>query len=149
MEEEFYHQDIFGTIVDVNRAVEDEESDLVGKKSLPDFNVFAFTDALAERNKKQAWILFQKALLAGVSAEEMFFKAVWIVRTMLLASRTKDFTETDMKVFPYNKAKRSLKNWKAGELESLSEKFVIGYHEARRGNAEIETMLEKILLITL
>jgi DNA polymerase III gamma/tau subunit len=143
---EFYHTDIFGAVVDIDRALDDEEKDFIGKKPLPDFNVFSFTDALADKNKKVAWILFQKGLMGGLSAEELFFKATWIVRTMLIASKTNDYSETEMKEYPYKKAKQALKNWKPGELEALSEKLVVGYHEARRGNGEVETMLERVIL---
>jgi len=51
-----------------------------------------------------------------------------------------------MKTFPYNKAKGFLKNFKLEEIERLSEDLVIGYHLARRGEGEITTLIEKILL---
>lgn len=147
MTDEFYHKDIFGTVVDVNLGqIEDEdEKPLVDKKGR-EFNVFALTDALGARDKKRAWILYQKALTVGLSAEEVFFKIVWQVKAMLIAAKTKNVAETDMKVFPYSKAKSYLKNFKPGELEKLSENLVIGYHQARRGEGEVETLVEKILL---
>jgi len=147
MNEEYYHKDIFGTVVDINlgEAEEGEEKPLFDKKGR-EFNIFALTDALGERKKKEAWILYQKALGAGLSVEEIFFKIVWQVKSMLIASKTKSVAETDMKPFPYSKAKSFLKNFKPGELEKLSENLVIGYHQARRGKEEIETLVEKILL---
>lgn len=146
MEEEFYHKDIFGTVVDVNlNAVEETESLPVDKHG-KEFNIFALTDALGARNKREAWILYQKALSAGISADEIFFKLFWQVKSMLIALRTKSVSETDMKPFPYNKAKSYLKNFKSGELEKLSENLVTGYILARRGEGEIETLIEKLLL---
>ena len=148
MEEEFYHKDIFGAVVDISHS-EEEVSDAVKAASAGkgDFAlVFAFTDAIGERRKKDAWVLYQKLLQGGMVSEQLFYKAVWIVKTMLLAKRTESYKETDMKEYPYKKAKSFLRNWKAGELEDLSEAFVIGYHKARRGEGEIETMLEKIIL---
>ena len=65
---------------------------------------------------------------------------------MLVAARTKNVGETDMKAFPYNKAKSFLKNFKSSELEKLSENLVTGYTLARRGEGEIETLIEKIIL---
>jgi hypothetical protein len=147
MTEEFYHKDIFGNIVDVNlNAMED-----VGEKTLFDkkgreFNIFTLTDAVGARQKKQAWIIYRKALSVGISAEELFYKLVWQVKSMLIASKTKNAGETDMKTFPYNKAKSFLKNFRSGELEALSEKLVVGYYLARRGEGEIETLIEKLLL---
>ena len=146
MTDEFYHKDIFGSVVDINPSEVEEDEKLPLDKKGREFNIFILTDAIGARRKKEAWVLYQKALSAGVSAEEVFFKLVWIVKSMILASRTSKFSETDMKEFPYNKAKSFLKNFKPGELEKLSENLVIGYHQARRGEGEIETLVEKILL---
>jgi len=147
MTEEFYHKNIFGAVVDINLGpVEGEDEKPLLDKRGREFNIFALTDALGARKRKEAWVLYQKALGAGLSAEEIFFRIVWQVKSMLIASRTKDVGETDMKVFPYNKAKSFLTNFKSGELEKLSEDLVIGYHRARKGEAEIETFVEKLLL---
>jgi len=144
--DEFYHKDIFGEVVDVNLGeVEDDEKLPLDKKG-KDFNIFALTDALGARNKKEAWIIYQKALAAGLSADEIFFKLFWQVKSMLIAGRTKNAEEADMKTFPYNKAKSFLKNFELGELEKLSEDLVTGYYRARRGDGEITTLIEKILL---
>jgi len=146
MADEFYHKDIFGTVVDVNLgAIEEDEKPLLDKKGR-EFNIFALTDALGAKKKKEAWILYQKALAAGLSAEEVFFKIVWQVKSMLIASKTKSVAETDMKAFPYSKAKSFLKNFSTSELQNLSENLVIGYHQARIGKGEIETLVEKMLL---
>lgn len=144
--EEYYHKDLFGTVVDVNLAEVAEDEKLPLDKKGREFNIFTLTDALGARDKKRAWIIYQQALAAGLSAEEVFFKLFWQVKTMLMTARTKSVTETDMKEFPYSKAKSFLKNFKPGELEKLSEDLVIGYHQARRGEGEIETLVEKILL---
>ncbi len=146
MSEEFYHKDLFGSVVDIDMTPVDEDLESIGPKGRPDFNIWQLTDALGTRDKKSAWVLYQKALAADLSAEEIFFKLVWQVKTMLLASRTKSAIEADMKDFPYSKAKSFLKNFKVNELEQLSENFVTGYHEARQGKGEIETLIEKILL---
>jgi uncharacterized protein YdaT len=51
-----------------------------------------------------------------------------------------------MKPFPYNKAKGFLRNFKEEEIEKFSENLIEGYHRARRGEGEIETLVEKTLL---
>lgn len=145
MEEEFYHKDLFGAVVDVDFTAAEEE-ELVGSKKRPDFNIFIFTDAVGTRDKRKAWMLYQQALEAGFVPEEMFYKLVWQVKTLLLAANTRTSVEADMKAFPYNKAKGNLKKWKLEELEKLSEDLVLGYHKARRGEGEIETLVEKIIL---
>jgi len=151
MTDEFYHKNIFGAVVDISPSDavrSDLNADAPGLtlRSRPEFNIFALTDALGARKKREAWILYRKALAAGLSAEEVFFKLFWQVKSMLIALKTKSVEETDMKAFPYAKAKRFLKNFKPGELEKLSEGLVIGYYQARRGEGEVETLVEKILL---
>ena len=143
--EDFYHKNIFGEVVDIDFAEETEASEEV-KARRSDFNVFSLTDAVGARDKKNSWVLYQKALASGMVAEEIFWKIFWIVKAMLIASKTKSYEETDMKEFPYKKAKGFSKNFSDEELKNLSETLVIGYHNARRGIGEIETLIEKILL---
>ena len=151
MTDEFYHKNIFGNVVDLNLTGE-ERSDLntdskgLALGSRPEFNIFTFTDAVGSRQKRRAWILYRKALSVGISAEEIFYKLVWQIKSMLIASKTKNVGETDMKTFPYNKAKSFLKNFKPDELEALSEGLVVGYSLIRRGEGEMEMFVEKILL---
>lgn len=144
--QEFYHQDLFGTVVDFAPKIEEEKVDLVGPKGKSTFNIFSLTDAVAARNKKEAWVLYQKALASGMVAEEIFWKVVWQIKTLLIASRTKTADEAGMKAYPYSKAKGALKNFKPGEIEEISERLVTGYHEIRRGEGEMEALVEKTLL---
>ncbi|MDQ3089709.1 MAG: hypothetical protein M3Q24_00970 [bacterium] len=109
------------------------------------FNIFLFSDAIGERNKKNAWILYQKAIFSGLVPEEIFWKLVAPVRTMLIAKKT-TAEASGLHPYAYKKAKSFLRNFKEGELENLSEELVIGYHEARLGKGEIETLLEKTIL---
>ena len=146
MIDEFYHKDLFGKVIDVNLQEAEADEALPLDKKGNEFNIFTLTDAFGRRAKKEAWVLYQQALLAGVSAEEIFFKLFWQAKSMLLASRTQSAIEADMKSFPYSKAKSFLKNFKLGELEKLSENLIVGYHKARRGEGEVETLVEKILL---
>lgn len=145
MTDDYYGKNLFGETVDVGMEEADDELDL-GDKDDKRFNIFLLTDAVGVRDKRNAWIIYRRAIASGMSAEEIFWRVMWVVKSMLLASRTKDSGETDMKPFPYNKAKSFLKDWKREELEALSEKLVVGYHEARRGRGEIETLLEKAIL---
>ena len=139
-----YQTDIFGGRVEVKPEETTDFFSAEGKTF--DGNIFILTDAIGARDKRQAWVLYRKALLSGQAAEEIFWRVTWIVKSMHLASRTKDFTETDMKEFPYRKAKQFNKNFKEGELENISESLVVGYHNARRGLEEIELLLEKVIL---
>lgn len=146
MDDEFFQQDIFGNVIKVVPEGLEEE-DAIGPQAKADFNIFALTDAIGARSKRDAWVLYQKALAAGMTAEDVFFRVVlWQVKAMLIALRTKSVEETDMKPFPYIKAKSFLKNFSTSELQNLSTDLVSGYHQVRRGKGEVETLVEKILL---
>lgn len=140
---ERYVANLFGEAVE---AVYESDEDLIGPKARAEFNVFAFTDAVGSRKKRDAWVLYQKALASGMSAEEIFYKLFWQVKTMMLAAKTRNAEEADMKSFPYSKAKGFLKNFKPGELEKISQELVAGYHNVRKGREETETFIEKTLL---
>ncbi|MBX4200117.1 hypothetical protein KW790_01485 [Candidatus Parcubacteria bacterium] len=145
MTEEYYKKNIFGEVVDLDRALEEEPEEIKsGKKA--EFNVFTLTDAISERNKRNAWITYERALASGLAAEEIFWRVVWGVKNILIAAKTNSALDAGMNPFVYRKSKGALNKWKVEELEDLSEKLVVGYHEARRGEVEIETFLEKILL---
>lgn len=139
---EMYATNLFGEVVEVPK----EGEDLIGPKAQGEFNIFALTDAIGARKKRDAWVLYQKAVASGMAPEEIFWKLVWQSKTMLIAQNTKSVSETEMKPFPYNKAKGFLKNFKPGEIEKMSEDLVLGYHKARRGEGEVETLVEKTLL---
>ncbi len=139
---EMYSTNLFGEVVEPPK----EEEEAIGPKARAEFNIFALTDAIGARKKRDAWALYHKALAAGMVPEEVFYKLQWQVKNMLLVGKTKSAAETDMKPYPYQKAKEFVRNFKPGELEKLSEEIVLGYHKARRGEGEIETLVEKTLL---
>ncbi len=143
--EEFYGKNLFGETVNVSMK-EEEEKDLIGPRARSDFNIFALTDAIGSRNKREAWMLYHKAIASGMVPEEIFYKVLWQVKTMMLANKTNTPEEADMKSYPYQKAKGFLRNFKSRELEKLFSNLIKGYHEVRRGNEETETFVEKTLL---
>jgi len=122
----------------------EEINEKVGKKE--SFNIFTLGDAIGERNKKNAWVLYQKGIFSGLAPEQLFWTVVGQVRNMLTALKTKNAAESGLHPFVYGKAKGFLRNYKEKELIELSERLVVGYHKARRGEGEIETLLEKTLL---
>jgi len=137
---ELYSKNLFGEKIEVI------EEELIGKEARAEFNIFALTDAIGERKKRDAWVLYQKALASGLVPEEVFYKLQWQVKSMLVASKTKSAVEAEMKPFPYNKARGFLKNFRTSELSNFSTELVAGYHQVRRGVGEMETLVEKILL---
>jgi DNA polymerase III delta subunit len=144
MAEEFYGVNLFGERVDVG-LVEPEEKEVIDKAGR-EFNIFPLTDAIGERDKRKAWVVYEQALASGMVADEIFWRVMWGVKALLLSAKTASAEESGLNPFVYRKFKSCLKNWKLEELEKLSESLVVGYHDARRGKGEMETMIEKILL---
>lgn len=108
-----------------------------------EFNVFALTDALGKRDKKKLWILYQEALRAGKTPEELHGLLYWQIKTMLLVEQ--GATKT-LKPFVVNKTKKFIDNYSKEELLALSHDFVELYHDARLGKVEFGGGLERVVL---
>lgn len=144
--EEFYSKNIFGETVNFRSSRNNDTETTLDSTTLEDFNLFALTDAIGNRKKRDAWVLYRKAIASGVTPDDIFWKLAWQIKTMHLALKTKTPDEAMMKAFPYNKAKSFLKNFTPKELSSLYKKLVVGHEQSRRGVVEMETFIEKILL---
>lgn len=116
------------------------------------YNPFQICDAVASRDRKTSWILLQKALLNGVPAEEVFWKIVWQIKNLLMIKRLAVFPhltlekETKLHPFVIKKNLYSIRNFTQEELNQLSWNLVELYHKIRKGQAEFEIGLEKILI---
>ena len=110
------------------------------------FDVWAMADALSRHDKKSLWVLLMDAKRMGLSAEEIIGTLWWQLKTLRMASQTKSATEAGMKDFSYNKAKRSLVNFKVGEVESLSRGLLSVYHDGHGGVRDIDEGLEEWVL---
>ncbi len=115
-----------------------------GKKE--SFDVFAFTDALGRRDRKNAWVLYQKARATGAEEEQLHGMLFWIVKGMLLASASKNAKESGLSPFVFSKAHSFAKNYTREELLTLSHELVRLYHDARRGEHELPVALEQFIL---
>ncbi len=110
------------------------------------FNTFALSDALAQKDKKSLWLLFNEARLSGIALEEIAGVLWWQLKTLRLASQTKNAAEAGLKDYPYNKAKHALAKFAPGELENLSRQLLTLQHESRHGNRELDVALERFVL---
>lgn len=107
------------------------------------FNTFALSDALAQKDKKSLWLLFNEARLSGTALEEVAGVLWWQLKTLRLASLTKSASEAGLKDYPYDKAKRALSKFAPGELEELSHNLLRLQHESRLGKHELDVVLER------
>ena len=117
-----------------------------------EYNPFAICDAVATKDKNRSWVLFQQALLAGVPAEEIFYKIVWQIKNLLLLKKLNDAKvgnlEKETKLHPYVLKKTLAATWNFSEeeLKNYSFELVKIYHDVRKGLGEFPTGLEKFLL---
>lgn len=110
------------------------------------YSPFALQDAIGERNIKNIWIEYQKIILQGIDPEEIIYKVISKVRDMLAVQKGATANDLGIKDYPYNKSKKDLNNWKAGELLDFYEKLVTIFHESRMGKDGIGLALEKLFL---
>ncbi|GMQ95357.1 MAG: hypothetical protein BMS9Abin13_470 [Patescibacteria group bacterium] len=115
-------------------------------KKTDEFNIFSLTDALGRKDKKQAWVLLQKAIKKGVSPEEAHGILFWQVKNMMIARSSSSAADAGLNPFVYKKALSFSNNFNDHELTSLSSSLVDMYHNARRGGAELSVALEKFIL---
>ena len=115
-------------------------------KQKKEFNIFALTDALGNRDKKNLWILLVEAMRRGTASEEIHGTLFWQLKTIILAKITKTAEEAGLKPYAYSKAKSFAKNWSEAELSLVITNFVDMYHKAHRGEIDFETKLEKFVL---
>lgn len=120
------------------------ESKQDGKK--PDFNIFSLTDAFGRRDKRNLWVLLQKAVASGAAPEEIHGVLFWQLKNMLLAKQYTSAEEAGVKPFVWNKARAFAKNWSDDELKALSGKMVALYHDAHRGICNFSVALERFAL---
>jgi len=108
------------------------------------YNPFQICDAFAYKDRKTAWILFQKALFNGITAEEVFWKIWWQIKTLILVKNQPH--DLNLHPFVIKKTLRNINNFTKEELNNLSWQLVSLYHKTRKGQAEFEIGLEKFIL---
>lgn len=122
-----------------------EEFELLLRSTAAPFNLFSLSDALLARDRKRLWLQYQKALLAGVAEEEIFWKLVWPVKTMLVVAKQTEELKT-VKPFTAQKSKRGLEKFTVAELEKLSGDLAALWHDTRRGLVDFAIGLERLVL---
>jgi DNA polymerase III delta subunit len=110
------------------------------------FDPFKMAEALSKKDKKSLWVLLQEAQQAGVSAEEIIGILWWQLKTLRVAAVTATADEAKMKSYPYDKAKRALRNFLPGELEKLAFELLRVYHDGHSGVRDINEGLEAWVL---
>ena len=110
-----------------------------------EFNRFSLPDALGRRDKKEAWVLLQKARGAGISPEEIHGMIFWQFKNIALA---KEYGARIPGVAPYpaQRAAAHGKRFTAKEIREKLGEIVRIYHDSRLGGAELDLAVEKFVL---
>lgn len=116
------------------------------KQKKDEWNAFKIADAFGSRDKKNLWKYLLEAKARNTAAEEIHGILWWQLKSMILTEVSKTASDSGLKPFVYTKSKSFAKNFKAGELQTLADKFVSIYHDAHRGECDLYDELEKIAL---
>jgi len=108
-------------------------------------NIFAITNYLLARDKKNLWIEFQN-LRKVFATEEIHGTLFWAFKNVALVSKSKNAEDSGLKPFVYSNSKKALTKF---SQEEVGEKFwtltkILG--DSRRGEGELDVLLEKWIL---
>lgn len=112
----------------------------------PLFNIFSLGDALGERSKKELWVLYQQALGAGISPEEISGTLFWAIKNMALMKQAEKGDDSGLNPFVARKTRVFASHYTTEEIILLSQKIVTLYHEAHRGGEPMNIALERFIL---
>jgi DNA polymerase III delta subunit len=137
-------------IGDEIKATKAEVEEYASKKidTRPDFNIFSLGDALGQRNKKELWVLYQEALAADLTPEEICGTLFWAVKNIALLKNAKPGNDMGVSPFVAKKTRVFAKNYTQEEIANLSRSLVTAYHEAHRGAEPMDVALERFILGT-
>jgi len=110
--------------------------------------IFSITDKLLARDKKKLWISYVDLMSQGIPVEEIHGVFFWTIKNMIITSRVGSQKESGLAPFSYSKALSGGRNYKLGGLQKLSGDLMEMTHKVRRGDGDLEIMLEKWILET-
>lgn len=123
-----------------------EECVLKKVDTRPEFNIFSLGDALGKRDKKELWVLYQEALNAGLSPEEISGTLFWAVKNIALMKNARPGDDCGLSPFVAKKSRAFATNYTEQEILNLSKALVGAYHEAHRGGEPMDVAIERFIL---
>ncbi len=114
------------TATKIEKKAEKTQEFLLPEKKKEEYNAFALANAVGNRDRKNAWLLYRKAIDKGEAPEALHGMIFWKVKTMLMGGFAGVYSKE--------------------ELYSLADRLVSVYHDSRRGVHELETGMEAFIL---
>lgn len=115
-------------------------------------DIFKFTDAIAQKNKKTAWLWLQTLLARGEGDEEIFWKIFWqlknIAATKPHQEKTPEALAEILKIHPFV-AKKNLvaaRSFSEQEISQLAEILIEIYRKNRFNKIELSFGIERLIL---
>lgn len=108
-------------------------------------NIFALSDYLISRDRKNLWITYQK-FLKSFAPEEIHGTMFWGFKNMVLAAKTKSASEAGLNSFVYSKSKKASQKYSVEELDTKFWELTKLLGDSRKGGEELELMLERWVL---
>ncbi len=104
--------------------------------------IFALSDAIYARDKKNAWVTFQ-TLVNNFVTEEIHGTILWAVKMMRLHMYA---DALNIKPFVASNAARASKKYTPTEIDNMHRQLVHMYHDAHNGKIDFNISLESWLL---
>lgn len=137
---------------EVMEGKEVADGELARNAGVGGFNIFAICDAVAAKDRKQAWVAVNKALMSGLTIEEIFYKVQWQIKNLLIlknliAAKVADLAKaTGWHPFVLKKTMAAAGKFTDEELSRHSFSLVKLFHDSRWGNEDMAIGLEKFLI---
>jgi hypothetical protein len=108
--------------------------------------VFDFVRLCAERNKKDAWVMYEAAIRGTYAAEEVSGSLFWQYKMITLAHLCGDAKEAGVSPYAFGNAKRLAAKVSLAEAQGKLFDVISMYHEAHRGKFELDAAMERFVL---
>lgn len=114
--------------------------------------IFEFTDAFSKKLKQQSWFTLQKAVLAGIDEEEIFWKLVWQVKNLVILKNLENTSaktaNKNIGIHPYviEKTLKVLPLFSKKDLENIAKNLIDVYRQNRYEKNELSFGIEKLIL---
>lgn len=124
--------------------VENHDAVKVVEKSQP--IVFKMTDAIGNGDRKMAWIYFREVVDSGVPAEEIHGALWWFYKSIFQAMNAQSADKAGLSPFVYKKSLSAGNVIGKEKLDEIMNRMVKIYHEAHRGNLDLNLALEQLVM---
>lgn len=118
------------------------------KKPEENINTFALGDAVMVKDKKSAWVEFEKSRRRGEKMEAIHGMLFWVFKTLTeVATLSKaEVLAAGIKNYTYSRGVLGMQKYHKEEVYRYFDELKDMYHRAHRGECDLEYSLEQFLL---